>query len=812
MEDNKHDEKRRDSHKGKIHRADFAALKHNQIWRENWFYNGRDRDDNTYIRQLRNALDEKHKLIEVQKELADSITAYAPAGSGTPWIPIGPRNVNGRIKTIAVHPTDENTLYVGGVSGGVWKSTDGGESWQAQWNDQETLTIGSIALAASAPNTLYAGTGEWTPGYITTGPGVGVYKSTDAGATWSLLTGVSATRIAKIEVSPSNADRVYVAGNSGLEYSGDGGTNWSVVLAGNISDVVIDQDDPDTVYAAKDNDGIYKTADNGTNWSKLNAGPTGSNADWLKLSLGVSGTNGTDFLLAKGENDVHKSTDGGSTWSTLGGSHSYSWHGWCDLIAVAPDDEDIILVGGSSAKRTSNGGSAWSNMSGLHADHHFAVFAPSNTNTVYESNDGGLYKSTDKGATWSKVSHGLMITQFYDVGAWSQIGTVCGGGTQDQGTNMTTGGLTWKKLEGWDGGYFVIHPTDPRTMYAEHQYTDILKTVDGGANWVSKTSGLTGSNPWTGVITMDLNNPDTLFTGTQRIFRTTDGCATAWNLSSQDLSGNVQAIAVAESDPDRVYAGSSGGTFLRSDDAGATSPWLDKGTGLPNRNIKDIVIDHADEDRVAVSFGGTNTSNEHIYLSNDGGDTWTNISGNIPKISINALVLHPTDNDTIYAGTDVGVYRTTDGGSTWQAFDNGLPNVIISDLHMDRTGMILIAATYGRGMYKVPVSGSTSPTVDLYLRDSVLDTGERFPTPSGLPNPNVTTDTVQWWESEEIKIDVTPYSTGLGSVFDGVEFDEMEHENPRRTETNRFCVQVHNRGWQNATNVRVRAFIADASA
>jgi len=217
--------------------------------------------------------------------------------------------------------------------------------------------------------------------------------------------------------------------------------------------------------------------------------------------LAPNGTNGSNFLLAKGDTFVEKSIDGGATWNTLGGSHTYSWHGWCDLIAVAPDDEDIIMAGGNWAQRTADGGTTWNNMTGLHADHHVAVFAPSDPNIVYEANDGGVYRSDDKGATWEKVSHGLVITQFYDIGAWNTIGTVLGGGTQDQGTNMSTGGLTWKKIYGADGGYFVVHPTDPRTIYSESQYTNIRKSTDGGNTWTTKTAGITGSTPWTGVIT-----------------------------------------------------------------------------------------------------------------------------------------------------------------------------------------------------------------------------------------------------------------------------------------------------------------------
>jgi hypothetical protein len=174
-------------------------------------------------------------------------------------------------------------------------------------------------------------------------------------------------------------------------------------------------------------------------------------------------------------------------------------------------------------------------------------------------------------------------------------------------------------------------------------------------------------------------------------------------------------------------------------------------------------------------------------------------------------VFDPEAANTFYVGTDVGVFRSTDGGATWQAFDNGIPNVPITDLHVDRPASLLIAATFGRGMYKVSISGATVPAVDLYLRDSLLDTGERFPSPSNLPNPNDLADQVFWWESPDIKIDTTPYySPDL--VFDGVEFDELPEQDPKRSQVNRFYLQLHNRGWQNATNVRVRAFLADASA
>lgn len=392
-------------------------------------------------------------------------------------------------------------------------------------------------------------------------------------------------------------------------------------------------------------------------------------------------------MLAKRSGTLYRTTDGGVTWSTLAGSHgSSSFHEWCNLISVAPDDEDIILAGGVGAERTADGGGTWSALSGLHADHHRAIFAPSNPSIVYTCNDGGVYRSDDHGANWEKASHGLIVTQFYDLGSWGPIGTVAGGGTQDQGTNMTTGGLTWRDILGADGGYFVIHPTDPRTIYAETQYTNIRKSTDGGNTWVTKTSGLSGGTPWTGVITMDPNAPDTLFVGTSRVFRTIDGCATPWVQSSDPLSGIVTSIAVAESDSNRVYAATSGGNIYRSDDNGATNAWADKSTGLPGRAIKDVVVDHTDRDRVALCLGGTASGSaaEHVFLSTDGGDNWNDVSSDLPNVPVNALVLDHNDVDTLYVGTDVGVFRTVNGGTSWQAFDNGMPNAAVTDLHVDR--------------------------------------------------------------------------------------------------------------------------------
>jgi photosystem II stability/assembly factor-like uncharacterized protein len=360
----------------------------------------------------------------------------------------------------------------------------------------------------------------------------------------------------------------------------------------------------------------------------------------------------------------------------------------------------------------------------------------------------------------------------------------------------------------------VIHPTDPHIMYAETQNTGLNKTVDGGTSWAPITAGLTGSTSWVGVLTMDPNAPDTLYVGTTFVHKTTNGVATPWVVVSQDFGAQISSIAVAQSDSNRVYA-TAGAQVFRTDDGGATTTWANKTAApLPTRPITDIVVSRADRNLAYLAFGGPSgtTGAQAVFRTGNGGDTWTDVSGNLPAVGVNAIELDPVNPLIVYAGTDIGAFRTTDGGATWHAFDNGLPWVPVTDLYIDPAQRLLYAATMGRGMYKVPISTAVEPIADLYLRDDDIDTGERFPSPSGEPDPiDISTDEY-WWMSPDIKVQSTSLYVP-DAVFDGVEFDtEVTHQDTVRGASNRFYLQVHNRGWQNATNVKVRAFFTDASA
>jgi photosystem II stability/assembly factor-like uncharacterized protein len=793
----------------------YAARSRSLSWRSQWFQLSRGADQDALTASRDRAFQHKQDLIVRDGASSGFIAGYDPAGAGSPWYPLGPRNVNGRVKGLAVHPTDPDTVYAGAASGGVWKTTDGGQTWDPLWDMQESIAIGALGIAASSPSTIYAGTGEWTPGFGASYGGAGVYVSTNSGASWSRRAAVVSRRIGKLVVDPTNDQRLWVCGDAGLERSIDGGASWTTLRAGTITDIVLDPTNPNTLLIGHRFNGFYRSIDSGDSFLPLPGAPTGVAVEWPQIAIGVSGAHANNFIVIKMGVHVQVTIDGGMTFNAVTDAPSGLYAGWCDTIGCAPDDEQILLWGGVGLLRSPDGGSTWSGLA-VHSDQHATVFAPSNSSVVYFANDGGVWRSDDKGATVRKVSNGLVITQFYNINFWQSLSNVIGGGAQDNATNYTTSGLTWRPVFINDGGWFLIDPTDPHIMYAESQNGYIAKSVDGGQTWIPKTAGIVGTSPFEGVLTMDPNDHLRVFYGTDRVLRSTDGLATPWTTSSQVLVGQVSSIAVAPSDSTRVYAGTNSGNLYRSDDGGNTSPWADKTGTLPGRIITSITVDPANADTLMVSVGGLSglASSQSVYRSTLGGNAWTDVSGDLPNVVANAVALDPSDANTWYLATDTGVFRTQNAGVNWLPFDNGIPNVPVSDLVVDPAIKMLYCGTMGRGAYKLDITpGVVKPQVDLYVRDDELDTGERLPSPSGIADPQIPLPgTADFWMSPDIKVNHAP-AFSPPAVFDGVDFDlTLVHQDPYRGQSNRFFVQVHNRGWQPTNNVSVRAFVADASA
>jgi photosystem II stability/assembly factor-like uncharacterized protein len=790
------------------------------------------------------ALDQKKRM-----KLMTSAEAAGPVQiPGCNWLSIGPRNINGRIRAMAIHPTDGNTVFVGAGCGGVWITRDAGQSWKPLMRDESALEIGAVAVHLKDPSNpssdtvIYAGTGEPTfwPGY----KGIGVLKSIDGGATWNLTgmmpaPGNDRFSVVLIDSATVTSDplstTVYAGGTpGGLYKSMDGGNSWQILLDKNIEGLAMDPTDHSVLYAAVTFEGIYKYDPVANGWNTFNNGFPSSFPRLILIAIGGSAPH---KMYAKLDETIYTYDSATSSWQSLGNHGGATYGYWNNVLAVDPQDSDMIYAGGLYLERSFDGGQNWQYIGGLHADQHALVFDSINHLNVYAGNDGGVYRGTytmpmDTGV-WTKVSDGLIITQFNHTGVSSAGIDVVGGGTQDNGTNRTVGGLTWDNVLEADGGYYVVDPDNPYIQYAETQNGRIYKSVDGGSSWTFTSFP---GGPWVTPILLDATSPlepnRILFAGgNDQVYRTTNSAST-WMPSSPSIGGGgVNSIAISPTSSAIVYSGTGAGKVWRSSDNGATmSNWTDITVGtvagsvvLPNRGITDIVVHPTDPNIVYITFGGfesmTPATPGHVFrgTSINGGISWRweNISSNLPDIPVNAIQVNPTFSNILYLGSDVGIFATSDSGISWQDFEPRLPNVVITDLALNSNGDILRAATYGRGMFEIQIK-PTCPDVDVYIRDNKLDTGETTPSPSGVLDPTVPGGSVYWWESADIKIDSYPYYP-IDSLFDGIEFDFSTNEDVIRNDAshldpNRLYVQLHNRGPLPAHNVKVKVLWLDCAA
>jgi photosystem II stability/assembly factor-like uncharacterized protein len=730
-----------------------------------WFYYQRAFPYDVVPADVRLKAVQQTQAMEARLNAARSYSKGSSLLAVKQWEQVGPYNITGRIRGLALDPAGSGTLYIGAASGGVWKNNGVNQKeWTSSFDKLSSLALGAVAIDPTDINTIYAGTGEplslvttfnASPAYW----GDGMFKSTDGGQSWKNIGLGNSPAFSKIYVHRQNHNIVYAAGNQGganFFRSEDGGQTWTNGFSSSTScsDMAVNPVNSNTVFVTTTT-GIWRSYDGGKLGSFKNVItstiPTNA-SQGIAIAISASDTNIIYVLTSRAtlsggndQGDVYYSSNNGTSWkkvATFGGDFYRNQGFYDNCIAVHPANPDIVIVGGVQLMRTEQGrtpNAPWTVVGGdveLHPDQHVIEFDPANPDVVYVGNDGGLWVSYDGGAQWSRYSLKLPITQFYQMDVDQTREFRVFGGTQDNGTN---GALTdskfadeWVSLVGGDGFYAVVDKTDPNIFYGEVYYGDLTRC--SGDNYQDKIQ-LDGSIPsddggqWSTPTEMSPADKTTLFQGRSFLYRMADprGGGLSWDKLDPRIGGDkISAIGLSPFDVKKILIGTASGQLRMSTDNGAhwTTP-----KGIPGRYVTDVIYDPVKDGRVYVVISGSGAG--HVYRSDDDGANFVNVTNNLPDIPTNALEIDPNNNQHIFVGNDIGVFVSIDGGSTWLPFNNGMPYVPVTDLKVQRNFRKLYAATYGRSIFRIDID---DPQGEPFLVTPAA--GSTFNTPGSL--------TVKW--------------------------------------------------------------------
>jgi len=662
------------------------------------------------------------------------------------WEFCGPTNVGGRITDVEILRSNPNTYFAGAASGGIFKSENAGITWTPLFDSALTLAIGDIAIAPSNEKIIYAGTGEPNAGGGSIAyDGHGVYRSDNSGDTWNHIGLEQTGSVSKIIIHPTNPDVAYAAAMGHLFSSGpdrglfrtiDGGQHWEKVLFINdstgIIDLAIDPDNPQVLYAAAwqrvrtayrrayggPSSGIYKSLDGGTTWQELTSGLPEA-AGRIGITISPSSPN---ILYAMYEHEstgylkgIYRSNNNGNTWITksTAGINDPPYSYWFGKIIADPVDSNSVYLTSLDLYKSTNGGNSWGAIfTNMHLDQHSVAFHPDNPDIILVGNDGGVYRGQD-GMFSATHLNTLPITQFYTCEIDHSRPERIYGGAQDNGTVRTLTGSTndWRNIYPGDGFRVLVDPVNNQYVYAEYQYGVLGRSINGGSSFDIALDGiLQGARfNWNTPVVLNPLDPSVLFIGSQRIYKSVNYAET-WNPISPDLTennspsvspyGTITSICMSPLNDQILYAGTDNGNVQVTADGGNT--WTLVSLSLPNRWVTRATADPADLYTAYVTYSGYRfgESVAHIYKTEDLGATWTSISGDLPDMPVNDLIVTPALRH-LYIATDIGVFYSTDQGLHWELVSEGLPNVVITDLTYHAPDNILVAATYGRGMYKI---------------------------------------------------------------------------------------------------------------
>ncbi len=701
------------------------------------------------------------------KEMTAYQMAHQHKTSAANWTSLEPptgypaNGFAGRVNCIAFHPLDSNILFAGMPAGGLWKSSDGGQTWTPKTDNLPSLGVSEIVINPQNPNIMYMATGDKDAANFISNPySYGLLKSIDGGNTWD-TTGLkfpmsSQITIQRLLIHPTKPSYLYAAvsgvGNErGIWRSKDAGATWVKPYGGAKYDMEFNPANPSIIYASAYTY-LLRSLDTGATWTIISSGNLpSSGVTSAKIAVTPAQPNlvYVQFLASSGNTyGLYKSSDAGATWSqrnlyvltTQGG---YDW-----VLAASPLDSNMVFYGGQSMMRSTDGGTTTGFLNPAHPDHHGLDYRPG-SKTLYLSGDGGIYRSFTNGNTWTSLNKGFATFQYYRLGSSVTSPGMILTGAQDNGTwrHNTT---NWTMLGWGDGMECLVDYTDSNIYYTCTQNGSLTRWGTGLGVFTSPpNAGSTSYCAWTTPYIIHPNDPKTLYYGGKDIYRTVNRC-NSWTSYSTNLTiadnvggGILRWMAISESKPDSVLYASSYVVVYRTTNGGTT--WSNVTSNLPASAgcyncaaITSVTVHPSNPNIVWATLSGF-VAGTKVFKTTNGGASWTNYSGTLPNIPVNCLVFEKNNKEQIYIGTDVGVYYRDSSMTDWQPYMTGLPNVPVQEMEIHYGTGKLRAATFGRGLWETRLNGITtgmnvgqnedeqlivSPNPSTGIFDLSLETGE----------------------------------------------------------------------------------------